>query len=158
MASKFILTQGIGFSPGSIKFIPTLGFNIATVSTVVPATLEEKIFSLLTTSTTITGTIGDRLFPVRAPQAVKMPYGVYQRISGGQQNGLSGYLTLENPRIQIDVYSTSYSQVKTLAGNIHTQMETSTGFKNTLISDSDLFEDELNVYRITMDYSCWHRA
>lgn len=24
---KFILTQGIGFSPGSIKYIPTLGFS-----------------------------------------------------------------------------------------------------------------------------------
>jgi len=23
---KFILTQGIGFTPGSIKYIPTLGF------------------------------------------------------------------------------------------------------------------------------------
>ena len=25
---KFILTQGIGFTPGSIKYIPTLGFSI----------------------------------------------------------------------------------------------------------------------------------
>lgn len=119
--------------------------------------VEEKIFSLLTTTTTITATLENRIFPVRAPQTVPLPYAVYQRISGGQLNGLDGYLTLENPRIQIDVYSTSYSQVKTLAENIHTQMETSTAFKNTLANDSDIYEDELNAYRITMDFSCWNR-
>lgn len=158
MAIKNIVAGGIGFNPGSVRFIPTLGFGASTVVVTPSGSLEEKIFTLLTATTTITDIMGNKLYPVRAPQAVKMPYGVYQRISGGQQNGLSGYLTLENPRMQIDIYSTSYSQVKTLAENIHTQMETSTGFKNTLISDSDLFEDELNVYRITMDYSCWNRA
>jgi len=25
---KFILAQGIGFSPGSVKYVPTLGFSI----------------------------------------------------------------------------------------------------------------------------------
>lgn len=119
--------------------------------------LEAKIFSLLTTTTTITATMGNRIYPVRAPQNVAFPYAVYQRISGGQLSGLEGYLTLENPRIQIDVYSTSYSQVKTLAESIHTQMETSTDFKNTLANDSDIYEDELNAYRITMDFSCWNR-
>jgi len=28
---KFILTQGIGFSPGSVKYVPTLGFTSSTV-------------------------------------------------------------------------------------------------------------------------------
>lgn len=119
--------------------------------------LESKIFSLLTTSTTITATMGNRIYPVRAPQNVASPYAVYQRISGGQVNGLDGYLTLENPRIQLDVYSTSYSQVKTLAEAIQTQMNTSTAFKNTLINDTDFYEDELNEYRISMDFSCWNR-
>ena len=119
--------------------------------------VEIKIFNLLTTSTTITATMANRIFPNRAPQTVANPYAVYQRISGGQQSGLSGYLTLENPRIQIDVYSTSYSQVKTLADAIQTQMNTSTSFKNTLINDTDLYEDELNLHRVTMDFSCWNR-
>ena len=119
--------------------------------------VEEKIFSLLTTSTTITATMANRIYPVRAPQTVQSPYAVYQRISGGQHSGMDGYLTLENPRIQIDVYSTSYSQVKTLTESIQTQMATSTGFKNVLINDTDLFEDELNIYRVTMDFSCWNR-
>lgn len=119
--------------------------------------IEEKIFSLLTTSTTITATLGSRIFPVRAPEKVANPYAVYQKISGGQQNGLEGYLTLENPRIQIDIYSTSYSQCKTLVENVQIQMATSTSFKNVLISDTDLFDDELTIYRITMDFSCWNR-
>lgn len=30
---KFIIAQGIGFSPGSVKYIPTLGFVGAAIST-----------------------------------------------------------------------------------------------------------------------------
>lgn len=32
MATKFILTHGVGFAPGSVKYVPTLGFTIAQVS------------------------------------------------------------------------------------------------------------------------------
>ena len=32
---KFILTQGIGFSPASVKFIPTLGFSVAAAPVIV---------------------------------------------------------------------------------------------------------------------------
>ena len=29
---KFILTQGIGFTPGSVKYMPTLGFSMGAVT------------------------------------------------------------------------------------------------------------------------------
>ena len=36
MAIKNIIGMGIGFSPGSVKFIPTLGFTVGAASLVVP--------------------------------------------------------------------------------------------------------------------------
>jgi hypothetical protein len=31
---KFILCQGLGFSPGSVKYVPTLGFSTGAAATV----------------------------------------------------------------------------------------------------------------------------
>ena len=111
--------------------------------------LEEKIVALISGSTitnTLLGGATSRVYPITAPQNPTYPFLVYLRVSGGQMNGLDGYLTLENPRIQIDSFSTSYSQVKTIAENVHTVMNSSTGFTSVLLSDNDLFEDGINIY------------
>ena len=33
MAIKYIIAKGIGFNPGSVKYIPTEGFSIGVIST-----------------------------------------------------------------------------------------------------------------------------
>lgn len=122
--------------------------------------LETKIYSILTGTSAVATSVKARVYPVVAPQNPKYPFIVYMRISGGQQNDLNGYATLENPRIQIDTYSTSYSQAKSISSAVHTVMNSATAFRCTLISDLDLFEDELQetgVFRMTQDYSCWNR-
>lgn len=119
--------------------------------------VEEDIYSLLTNSTLLVGTISTRVYPVKGPQNVVPPFAVYQRISGGQQNGLSGYHDLENPRMQIDAYSTSYSAVKTIADNIHIVMDGATTFKAVLLSDTDLHEEDEMYFRVSMDFSVWNR-
>ena len=116
--------------------------------------LESKLYTALTGSTLITTLMATRVYPLKAPDKVKYPYAVYTRVSGGQINGLDGYLTIEQPRIQIDVYSTAYTQAKTLAENVHTVIDVTTTFRAILISDNDLFEDELDSYRVSMDFSC----
>jgi hypothetical protein len=119
--------------------------------------LETELYSLLSTTTLLTGTISTRVYPVKAPQNVSEPYLIYTRISGGQVSGLDGYLTMENPRIQIDAYSKGYSQVKTIADNVHSAMNGATAFKAILISDNDLFEEDFDLYRVSMDFSVWNR-
>ena len=119
--------------------------------------VETTLYSLLSTATAITAVTGTRIYPVVAPPKVKYPYVVYSRISGGQENGLDGYLTLENPRIQIDVHSTSYSEVKAVAKSIHTAIDGATTFKGILLSDLDLYGDELEEFRVSMDFSLFNR-
>ncbi len=119
--------------------------------------IETKLYTLLSGSTVITATVGTKIYPVIAPPKVTHPYIVYRRVSGGQVNGLDGYLTLENPLIQIDVYSTSYSQVKTIAGDLHTVMDGATAFSAVLNTDTDLYEPELELFRQSLDFSIFNR-
>lgn len=47
MAIKNIIAGGIGFSPGSTKFIPTLGFSIAAATTEALIYAKTKAVNLL---------------------------------------------------------------------------------------------------------------
>lgn len=40
---KFLMAQGIGFSPGSVKYMPTLGF----VSGAAPTSVRKQLLSML---------------------------------------------------------------------------------------------------------------
>lgn len=118
--------------------------------------LEQKIYSALTGSTLVTDHVASSsaIYPMIAPQNAALPYILYARISGGQINGLGGYLTTEHPSIQIDIYSTSYSDSKTIAKNVHTVMDATTTFSAILVSDNDIYEDSVELYRVSCDYSC----
>lgn len=54
---KFIIAQGIGFSPGSVKWIPTLGFSIGSAIVIalpdgrtVIVEPESRIFAVVSES------------------------------------------------------------------------------------------------------------
>lgn len=119
--------------------------------------LEAKLFTALTGATSITATVpASNIFAVRAKENQRLPYIVYRRISGNQINGLSGYQNAENPRIQLDAYSTSALQAISIKENIHSVLNTTTTFRALLMSDEDTFEQDLDVYkgyRRTMDFS-----
>lgn len=55
---KFILCQGIGFSPGSVKYIPTLGFTSSGIIPPTPGTTIDRVMiglANLTSRDTIIG-------------------------------------------------------------------------------------------------------
>jgi len=114
--------------------------------------LEQKLYTALTTSTLVTTLSSNRVYPLRSPQDSAYPHIVYTRIGGERYNGIAGYLETEHPTLQIDVYSTSYSEAKSLSLNIHTVLDGTTTFRAVLLSDSDLYEDAVDKYRVTSDY------
>jgi hypothetical protein len=89
------------------------------------------------------------------PQDTAYPSLTYQRISTIPVYSLSGYSNYENARIQIDSWATGYSAVKTLARNLHKAMSSATAFKAVMESETDEMDPELNIYRVSQDYSCW---
>jgi hypothetical protein len=98
------------------------------------------------------------VFPEFVPEAAAFPALSFSRVSGFRVNTLSGYANHENPRIQIDCWATSYEAAKDLSTAVHAAMEVAPNFKAILINDMDLSEQELGLYRISMDFSCWNKS
>ena len=119
--------------------------------------LESKLYSVLTGNNAVALLVGARVYPVKLEQDTEFPAITYQRISGGQQYSLTAYSNLENPRIQIDVWGLKYSDVKALAAKVKTAMEGATTFRATLLTDIDLYEDDVEIYRVSQDWSVWNQ-
>ena len=117
--------------------------------------LEESICTKLLASTAVTALTSTRLYPIFLPQNTTYPAQTYQRISTMPVNTISGYSYLENARIQIDSWATSYSAVKTLARETLKAMDSSTSYEAVLEMEMDSYEPEVELYRVMQDYSCW---
>lgn len=124
--------------------------------------LEESIFSHLSTVAAITTYVGAssaaRIYPVDLPQDPTLPAMSYQRISSQPQTSMGGFCGLDNPRIQIDCWATSYSAVKELAEAVRDAMMSASAFNALEISDQDLFEPDVEIYRVSIDFSCWFKS
>lgn len=75
MAIKNLIAGGIGFSPGSVKFIPTLGFGSALElwfdkGIIFTYTISTQSLSFEATMLAITGTIKARVYNVTDSAAV----------------------------------------------------------------------------------------
>jgi hypothetical protein len=121
------------------------------------ADLESKIHTLLAGTAGVSGIASTRIRPIVLNQGDTLPALTYQRVSGGQQNVLSGSFSLENPRIQIDCMASTYSGAKALGAAVLTAMTGATTFTALLISDQDIYEDVAECYRVSMDFSVWHK-
>lgn len=120
--------------------------------------LYNKLYKHLSTVALITDITGSRIYPVLLPQgaAAAFPAVTYQRVSADRVYSLSGYSTLENVRMQIDCWATSFETVKDLGDKMRQTVDTATAFASNLLSDQDLYEDEVGVYRVSMDFSLWN--
>ena len=121
--------------------------------------LYNKLYKHLSTSVLITAHTSNRIYPVLLPQGTvaAFPAVTYQRITADRVYSLSGYSTLENAKMQIDCWATSFETVKDLGNKMRQVVDGATAFASNLISDQDLYEDEVNVYRVSQDYSFWNR-
>jgi hypothetical protein len=117
--------------------------------------LETAIFTLLTGNANIKRMVTRRVYPIVLPQNCEFPAISYQRVTGARINDLSGYGNLQNALIQVDTWATSYDEVKELGAHIHTAMNGSGTFKALLITDSDGYEADAGLFRLTMDFSAW---
>ncbi len=119
------------------------------------AILESALYSALSGDAAIAAVVGSGIYPVIIPQDAAFPAITYTRISGGQQNDLTGYEGTENPRMQIDVWGKTYAAVKDLAAKVRAAMNAAITFSAIQISDQDLYEDDMKIYRVSMDFSVW---
>lgn len=93
-------------------------------------------------------------WPLVAPELTPRPYIIYQVISNPTQNTLDGDAGISNRRVQVDVWADSYGAAKGLAASITAAMKTAP-FVNIKIGDNDLYEPEVKIFRVSMDFSVW---
>ena len=136
------------------------------------ATFAEQAFRQhLVDSTAVSAIIGTRLFNWAASESAALPYGAFVRVDAehvGSMNGGSDYV---KPRIQVDWYSRSLSEVMDLADKARLRMDgyagtvsvnsTSLDIKSLLVSEQHLhsFPDKAGdepVYRVSQDYIVAH--
>ncbi len=127
--------------------------------------MEDGLFSFLSGEQTISDLVGSRIFPLKLPQAVTYPAVTYQRIDTERIRSFGGPSGLAHSRIQLDLWDKTYSGVKALADAVRRVLD---GFKGlmgaediggvSLLSDSDSpFESGVEVFRLSQDYSIWHK-
>lgn len=98
---------------------------------------------------------GARFYLNVAPDAVDRPYGVCQRVFFNSENVLSGSSGLNNSRVQIDVYGATYAAVDALSSQVDALMS-AWPVQNVSIGGQDLYEPEVKLHRVQVDYSIWH--
>lgn len=91
----------------------------------------------------------DRVYPIKMPEGVIYPAITYQVIyDGANQAFNSGNYMSRDVRFQVDVFSKSYSEAKSLKEQIVNEViELNAGS----ISSQDIYEDEIKLHRQLID-------
>lgn len=108
--------------------------------------IQEQLAAYLAPITTLHAMV--------APQNSAYPYATYQRIASTVNNVLNGPPSIDNTRIQIDVWASNYAAAQTLAGSIIAAMQ-AWPVQNILLSNYDLYERDVQVFRMLLEFSIW---
>ena len=123
----------------------------------------QDVYTTLHGTSSISNLVSTRIYPTRLPESPTYPAITISQVSGDFPTVLSGKESINNPSIQIDVWDTSFSELKTLAGYVQTAMNSATLFKSVQINEIDIEETETlstggTLYRVMAEYSVWVKA
>ena len=124
--------------------------------------IETAIRYILINDSTVKD-ITTRCYPVTIPQSPQYPLILYTKITGMRDHHLQGPNGRAHPRFQIEAWSKTYTEAKALAKAIREALDgysgtaSSTKIGSCLIeSERDIYESEIEVYRVIQDYFIWH--
>lgn len=112
--------------------------------------IEADLVAHLKGNVTLNTLIGGRIYPLVAPQNVTIPFTTYQVVNGRSYQCMGGDIYQENNRFQIDVYSKTYSEVKTIANTIKSILVGFMASNNINIMDDR--DPETLLYRQIIDF------
>ena len=111
--------------------------------------IQQDIFTALSTLA------GGRVFPNIAPNNVQKPYVVYARVSSAPENTLADGAPIENTRLQVDCFDTTYAAAVVLAETVKAAIKSS-AITHVLLLEQDQFEPEALLHRVILDFSIWN--
>lgn len=128
------------------------------------ADLETVLQTRLTGYAGLAALVGTRVYPIKLPQTPTMPAVSYQRIDGPRESGIASEHGMAHPRIQVDSWASTYGGAKAVAEQVRTALERWSDATTTPVvldsfieGDTDLYESEVELYRVSMDFVIWHR-
>lgn len=127
-------------------------------------TIEKDIYYILTNNAAVSALVSNRVYPLLLPQRWTLPAITYQRVSGDRAANYSGASGRARPRFQIDCWADDYDGAKDLADKVRLCLDGYKGDINTetdvggihLEGDRDIYEDNTDIVRVTMDFMIAH--
>lgn len=105
-----------------------------------------------------------RIYPLVLPQKPALPAVTYQRIDGPRMSGMTAEHGIATPRVQVDSYAATYASAKAVAKQVRLALQRWAGVEaavtvldSFLDGDRDLYDDEVEAYRVSADYIIHHR-
>ncbi len=123
-------------------------------------TIESTLYSVLVADADVIALVGNgdspvtgRIYPQEAPEDITKPYVVYSVITSTNPQTFSGLSTLENARVQVDVYADTYGGSRVLMGHVKDAID-----ENMAVGEvfwNSVFEQNTDIHRQSMDFSLW---
>jgi hypothetical protein len=122
--------------------------------------IGKVIYGRLSTDTTVTNICGLSIYPDIAPQNVQYPFIVYTITNSTPVDYKDGQSNLEEINLQVDIYTNNYDTTQTLANNVRNRLDRFVGTVNGVSvqtinyvsSDSQVYNADLNVYWMSVDF------
>jgi hypothetical protein len=111
--------------------------------------IQEQVFSALAPL------VSGRVYPNTAPDKPTTPYIVYTRVASTPENTLDDGQSIQQTRLQIDIYDKTYAGVQALAQLVEAAL-TVAPIGAIQLLDQDQYEPEVKLHRVIHDYSIWH--
>lgn len=127
--------------------------------------IGKAIYSILSNDSSVSSTVGTRIFPSRyidESGKYQLPFISYQVVSVEPNNTKNGVSTYDYTTAQINIVGNSYNDVITLAQNVRTALDYTSGTYEGVVVDKIFFENSVEVfdenagsvglYQISQDY------
>jgi len=128
-------------------------------------TIEQGLVAELIGDAGVTAIVGTKVHPGAIPQDTELPAIVYTRVSTPRELALDGTVEAVAARFRLDIWHTSYSNVKTLAEAVRTALNNiGIGAQKTLGSESvqavyiddeadlPVFDGDQRDHRVSQDW------
>ena len=127
--------------------------------------IGKAIYSILSNDSSVSSSVGTRIFPSRYIDEsgnYQLPFISYQVVSVEPNNTKNGVSTYDYTTAQINIVGNSYNDVITLAQNVRTALDYTSGTYEGVVVDKIFFENSVEVfdenagsvglYQISQDY------
>lgn len=114
--------------------------------------IELDLYTHLSSDIDLSHLVEDRIYPLKAKDGVVTPYITYSIVSNIDITSLQGDNYANKTRVQLDIFSKSYSEVKAVLGAVKSSMyKYKTQVHN--FSSRDLFEEDTQLYRQLIEFN-----